>query len=69
MPRSAAPLLEVCTETSAGAAAAQAGGAHRIELCSELAVGGVTPSHGIRLSRPQHARALPRSIFKLMPQE
>lgn len=37
-------LLEVCTETLQGALAAQEGGAHRIELCSELDLDGLTPS-------------------------
>lgn len=35
--------FEICTETLAGAMAAQAGGAHRIELCSELEFDGLTP--------------------------
>lgn len=40
-------LLEVCVETAAGLVAARDGGADRIELCSALALGGLTPSHGL----------------------
>lgn len=40
-------LLEVCVEDASGLAAAIRGGAGRIELCSALALGGLTPSPGL----------------------
>lgn len=39
--------LEVCTGSIASALNAQNAGADRIELCTELSVGGLTPSHGM----------------------
>ena len=40
-------MLEICAETPQACLAANEGGADRIELCSALIVGGLTPSHGL----------------------
>lgn len=60
-------LVEVCANSLQSALNAQKAGAHRIELCSELAVGGITPSYGLlksvreRISIPIHVLIRPRS--------
>lgn len=59
------PMLEICVDDAAGLAAAVSGGADRIELCSALSVGGLTPSIGLmtlaaRAPIPVHALIRPR---------
>lgn len=60
-------LVEVCANSLQSALNAQMAGADRIELCSELGVGGITPSVGLiqsvkkELSIPIHVLIRPRS--------
>lgn len=60
-------LVEVCANSLESAMNAEKAGADRIELCSELGVGGITPSMGLirlvkeRLSLPVHVLVRPRS--------
>ena len=76
-------ILEVCVESLGRAVAAERGGADRIELCSNLHAGGITPSlrlmHSLRkkLGIPIHVLIRPRagdfvysaSEFETMKQE
>ena len=59
--------IEICANSYQSAVNAEASGADRIELCSELAVGGITPSFGLikkikqDLRIPVHVLIRPRS--------
>ncbi|WP_296616497.1 copper homeostasis protein CutC [Sphingomonas sp.] len=59
-------ILEICVDDAAGVDAAVAGGADRIELCSALELGGLTPSaalldHALRTGCPVHMMIRPRA--------
>lgn len=52
--------LEICVDTFEGLAAAKAGKADRIELCSALGMGGLTPSYGLMRAAPRDVMAMIR---------
>lgn len=60
-------LVEVCANSLESALNAEKAGADRIEICSELGIGGITPSYGLlkslkeHLSIPVHVLIRPRS--------
>ena len=60
-------LIEICANSYQSAINAEKAGANRIELCSELAIGGITPSYGLlkkimnKLTIPVHVLIRPRS--------
>ncbi len=60
-------MVEVCANSLQSALNAQKAGADRLEICSELGVGGITPSYGLlrkikeQISIPVHVLIRPRS--------
>lgn len=68
-------LLEVCVDDILGLQEAYVGGADRVELCSALALGGLTPSPGLMevaadFGLPAHVMIRPRSGgFRFGPEE
>lgn len=60
-------FFELCVESAEGARAAEHGGADRIELCSQIEVGGTTPSPALisacvaAVSIPVHVLVRPRA--------
>ena len=60
-------ILEICANSYQSAVNAEIAGAHRIELCAEISVGGTTPSYGLLkkvmadIDIPVHVLIRPRS--------
>ncbi len=55
-------LVEICASTYQSAINAQKGGAHRIELCENLSVGGVTPNREL-IRKVKNAISIPKNIL------
>lgn len=59
-------IVEICANSFESAQIAERAGAHRLELCSELSMGGLTPSYGLiekvisELQIPVHVLIRPR---------
>ena len=55
-------ILEICANSYQSAINAEIAGAHRIELCSEISVGGITPSLGL-LKKVMHSLSIPVQVL------
>ena len=55
--------VEACVDSVASAVQAERGGAHRVELCDNLADAGTTPSHGVLVAAVQ---ALSIPVFPII---
>jgi copper homeostasis protein len=55
-------ILEICANSYQSAVNAEIAGAHRIELCSEISVGGTTPSYGL-LKKVMHSLSIPVQVL------
>jgi copper homeostasis protein len=62
-------VLEICVESVDHAIAAERGGAERIELCSDLSSGGVTPSAGSMQTARRHLRIPIHVLIRPRPGE
>lgn len=57
-------LIEVCANSLESALNAQKAGADRIELCSELGIGGITPSYGLLQAVKEHIHIPVRVLIR-----
>ena len=59
--------VEICVDTLACALAAQRAGAHRIELCADLATGGLTPAPDLMRSAREQLRIPIHAMVRSRP--
>ena len=56
------PLIEICLENAESVITAEKGGADRVELCSSLFEGGLSPSLGTLITAKRHTH-IPISVM------